>query len=174
MKKEKYIKFIVKLFLTLSLILFLPLNVYSKIIELNNCIYSKETAQEVFPEKSSMRDMVIKIDLINKKLTYKGYAAYTDAYQIKDELLLYQWDIIFTAIDDNFITMEKNPETNSDLIIYTVDLKKNIFQLKKIWMTLPDSEPSFRSWVCENNNLNEVTPEQKGAGSKNILKKILK
>lgn len=173
MKKEKYIKFIVKLFLTLSLILFLPLNVYSKIIELNNCIYSKETAQEVFPEKDSMRDRVIKIDLLNKKLTYNGYAAYTDAYQIKDELLLYQWDIIFTAIDDNFITMEKNPETNS-LVgknIYTVDLKKNIFQMKILW---PRGEPSFRSWVCENNNLNEVTPEQKGAGSKNILKKLLK
>lgn len=173
MIKKIYTRSTSKLFLLLSLMFFLPLNVNSKIIELNNCIYSKATAQEVFPEKDEMRDRVIKIDLINKNLTYNGYAAFTNKYQKKDELLVYQWDIIFTAIDDNFITMEKNPETNS-LVgknIYTVDLKKNIFQMKILW---PRGEPSFRSWVCENNNLNEVTPEQKGAGSKNILKKLLK
>ncbi len=164
----------IKFLLALSLILFIPLNAYSKILQLNNCDLTEPA------ERDAMRDRVIKIDLKNKKLTFRGYAAYTNPVQIKDELLVYQNEIIFTVFDNKLVKMELNPKTEDVTkrkLIYTADFERNIFQIKSWWYLNSGTETDLVIYTCKNSNFEKAimsNKEKSGSKSKSLLKKLLK
>ena len=164
----------IKFLLALSLILFIPLNAYSKILQLNNCDLTEPA------ERDAMRDRVIKIDLKNKKLTFRGYAAYTNPVQIKDELLVYQNEIIFTVFDNKLVKMELNPNSedlSKSKHEYTADFERNIFQIKSWWYLNSGTETDLVIYTCENSNFEKAimsNKEKSGSKSKSLLKKLLK
>ena len=162
----------IKFLLALSLILFIPLNAYSKILQLNNCALFEPA------ERDMMRDRIVKIDLKNKKLTFRGYAAYTDKFQTKDELQVYQHNVEFTVLDSKLVQFKitpKKPKVNHE---YTADFDTNIFQIKT-YFNFPDGTTKTRlsKFKCENNNFEDFVKSGKkdsGSKSKSLLKKLLK
>lgn len=162
-----------KIFLVLFLSLILPLNAHSKIFQLNNC---KLTTPK---ERDDLRDRMIKIDFKNKKLTFRGYAAYTNPIQIKDELKVFQHDIIFTAFDKKLAQFKLKKETQDSKrkSTYIVDFEKSILQIKSFWYLRTGTESTLIIYTCDNNNFDKITKsntDNKNDNSRSILKKLLK
>lgn len=162
-----------KIFLVLFLSLILPLNAHSKIFQLEKC---KMTTPK---ERDNLRDRIIKIDLKNKKLTFRGYAVYTNALQIKDELMVFQHDIIFTAFDKKLAQFKLKDETQDSKMknTYTVDFEKSILQIKSFYKLRTGTESTLIIYTCENNNFDKTiksNTDSKNENSRSILKKLLK
>ena len=143
----------IKFLLALSIILFLSFNAYSKILQLDDCVMTKPE------ERDMLRDRIVKIDLKNKIVTFRGYAAYTNQLQIKDELKVYQHDILFTAIDNKLVQfklVEDEKEGSLSKNVYTADFDKNILQILSTYNLSSGSTSELIIFTCVKSNYDQM------------------
>lgn len=158
-----------KILIILSLFTLLPSVVYSKILILENCKITKPVM------KDNQRDREIKIDLKNSKLTFKGYATYTNPLHIKDELMINQSDILFEAFESKLVKFKLKSEPPKKKTLYIADFEKNILQARVTFYLNSGPESELVVYTCAKSNFDETIPSNKSKkDSKSLLKKLLR